>query len=85
MLYNNSQNYKVYKVKERKVLLIPYVYKEADFGNGLKIKYKAFDCSTPEGVKEWSDYVCGSVQDETFVAPPDGYEIDDRIVKMLNV
>ena len=61
-----------------------YSYKEADFGNGLKIKYKVFDYSTPEGRKEWADAVFGSVTDETFVAPPDGYEIDENIVRLLN-
>ena len=50
---------------------MPYVYKEADFGNGLNIKYKAFDCSTPEGRKEWSEAVYGSVLDESFVRPMD--------------
>ncbi|MBQ7732598.1 MAG: hypothetical protein IJT58_01090 [Synergistaceae bacterium] len=46
-------------------------YKEKDFGNGLKVRYRVFDYSTPEGRKEWADAVCGSVTDETFVAPAD--------------
>lgn len=45
-------------------------YKEVDY-NGRKLKIKVFDYDTPEGRKEWADSVCGSVTDETFVAPAD--------------
>ena len=55
-------------------------YEEVDYG-GEKIKVKVFDYHTPEG---WHEYVMntyGSVDDETFVAPPDGYLRDEDVVK----
>ena len=51
-------------------------YKEVDY-NGEKLMVKVFDYHTPEG---WHEYVMntyGSVDDETFVAPPDGYARDE--------
>ena len=57
-------------------------YKEKDFGNGLKVRYRVFDYDTPEGRREYVNATYGSVTDETFVAPADlplaveeGYEI----------
>ena len=52
-------------------------YEEVDYG-GEKIKVKVFDYDTPEG---WHEYVMntyGSVDDDTFVAPPDGYARDEE-------
>ena len=51
-------------------------YEEVDYG-GKKLKIRVFDYHTPEG---WSEYVratAGSVDDETFVEPPDGYARDE--------
>lgn len=50
-------------------------YEEIDY-NGRKIKYKVFDYDTPEGWHEYVENTFGSVDDETFVRPPDGYAID---------
>lgn len=51
-------------------------YKEIDY-NGRKIRYKVFDYDTPEGWHEYVENTYGSVDDETFVAPPDGYARDE--------
>ena len=53
-------------------------YKEIDY-KGRKIKYKVFDYHTPEGWKEYVENTFGSVTDETFVEPPDGYALDDKV------
>ncbi|MBQ7732596.1 MAG: hypothetical protein IJT58_01080 [Synergistaceae bacterium] len=58
-------------------------YKEVDY-NGRKLKIKVFDYHTPEGWNEFVRSTAGSVNDETFVAPPDGYEIDENIVRAFN-
>ena len=53
-------------------------YKEIDY-NGRKIKYKVFDYHTREGWHEYVKATAGSVTDETFVAPPDGYARDEEV------
>lgn len=52
-------------------------YEEVDYG-GEKIKVKVFDYDTPEGWHEYVMNTAGSVDDETFVAPPDGYARDEE-------
>ena len=51
-------------------------YEEVDYG-GEKLKIKVFDYHTPEGWHEYVMNTAGSVDDETFVAPSDGYMCDD--------
>ncbi|MBR0150065.1 MAG: hypothetical protein IJP89_01745 [Synergistaceae bacterium] len=55
-------------------------YEEVDYG-GEKIKIKVFDYHTPEGWHEYVMNTAGSVHDETFVAPPDGYMRDEDVIK----
>ena len=55
-------------------------YEEVDYG-GKKLKIRVFDYHTPEG---WSEYVratAGSITDETFVRPADGYPLDHEEAK----
>lgn len=47
-------------------------YEEVDY-NGRKLMIKVFDYHTPEGWREYVENTAGSVDDETFVRPPDGY------------
>ena len=53
-------------------------YKEIDYG-GEKFKIKVFDYHTPEGWNEYVKATAGSVTDETFVEPPDGYARDEEV------
>ncbi len=52
-------------------------YEEIDY-NGRKIRYKVFDYHTREGWHEYVQNTFGSVDDETFVRPPDGYTLDEE-------
>lgn len=47
-------------------------YEEVDY-NGRKLMIKVFDYHTPEGWREYVENTACSVDDETFVRPPDGY------------
>ena len=53
-------------------------YKEIEF-DGRKIRYKVFDYHTPEGWHEYVENTFGSVDDDSFVAPPDGYARDEEV------
>ncbi len=50
-------------------------YEEIDY-NGRKLKIKVFDYDTPEGWNEYVRATAGSITDETFVRPADGYALD---------
>ena len=52
--------------------------KEIDY-NGRKIKYKVFEYHIPEGWHEYVEDTAGSVTDEIFVKPTDGYALDKDI------
>lgn len=52
-------------------------YKEIDY-NGRKLMIKVFDYHTREGWHEYVENTFGSVDDETFVRPPDGYARDEE-------
>lgn len=54
-------------------------YKEVDY-DGEKIRFKVFDYDTPEGWHEYVENTYGSVDDETFVRPPDGYARDEDLL-----
>mgnify|MGYP006916075122 FL=1 len=53
-------------------------YKEIEF-DGRKIRYKVFDYHTPEGWHEYVKATAGSVDDDSFVRPPDGYARDEDL------
>ncbi len=53
-------------------------YEEIDYG-GEKLKVKVFDYNTPEGWHEYVKATAGSIQDDTFVEPPDGYALDEVV------
>ncbi len=52
-------------------------YEEVDY-NGRKLMIKVFEYHTPEGWREYVENTAGSVDDETFVRPPDGYARDEE-------
>ena len=54
-------------------------YEEMDY-EGKKLKIKVFDYDTPEGWHEFVRSTAGSITDETFVRPADGYAVDNREV-----
>ena len=54
-------------------------YEEMDY-NGKKLKIKVFDYDTPEGWSEFVRSTAGSITDETFVRPSDGYALDTEEV-----
>ncbi|MBQ3653974.1 MAG: hypothetical protein II954_06115 [Synergistaceae bacterium] len=53
-------------------------YEEVDYG-GEKLKVKVFDYHTREGWREYVESTAGSVTDDTFVRPPDGYARDEDL------
>lgn len=53
-------------------------YEEMDY-NGKKLKIKVFDYDTPEGWHEFVRNTYGSIDDETFVRPADGYALGEEV------
>ena len=54
-------------------------YEEMDY-NGKKLRIKVFDYNTPEGWHEYVKATAGSIDDDTFVEPEDGYSLDHEEV-----
>ena len=54
-------------------------YEEMDY-NGKKLRIKVFDYNTPEGWHEFVENTYGSIDDDTFVEPEDGYAPEHEVV-----
>ena len=53
-------------------------YEEMDY-NGKKLRIKVFDYNTPEGWHEYVENTYGSIDDDTFVEPEDGYSLEHEV------
>ena len=47
--------------------------------NGKKLRIKVFDYNTPEGWHEYVENTYGSIDDDTFVEPEDGYSLEHEV------